>query len=108
MPTVFVVTLAFLYGFAALGDSGVLSTAMADAVPPRQLGRLLALRSILGFGAGALSPLVFGWILDLANPPGALPTQWGWAFAMLGVGGMLATASAVLLREPISSKAREA
>src|SRR3546814_1585797 len=78
LPTIVVLVLAFLYGFAALGDSGVLSTAMADAVPAGQLGRLLALRSILGFGAGALSPLAFGWILDLTNPPGALPSQWGW------------------------------
>src|SRR3546814_9997152 len=52
LPTIVVLVLAFLYGFAALGDSGVLSTAMADAVPAGQLGRLLALRSILGFGAG--------------------------------------------------------
>src|SRR3546814_14291110 len=87
----------FLYGFAALGDSGVLSTAMADAVPAGQLGRLLALRSILGFGAGALSPLAFGWILDLTNPPGALPSQWGWAFTMLAAGGILATLAAWFL-----------
>lgn len=108
LPTVVVVVLAFLYGFAALGDSGVLSTAMADAVLPGQLGRMLALRSILGFGTGALSPLVFGWVLDLTNPPGTLPGQWGWAFAMLGVGGLLATASAALLRKPISPTGREA
>src|SRR3546814_966044 len=42
--------------FAALGDSGVLSTAMADAVPAGQLGRLLALRSILGFQLGTDEP----------------------------------------------------
>ena len=97
LPTIFVVVFAFLYGFATLGDSGVLSTAMADSVPAGQLGRLLALRSILGFGTGALSPLVFGWILDLTNPPGALPTRWGWAFAMLGLGGLGAMASAMAL-----------
>lgn len=98
LPTIFVVVLAFLYGFATLGDSGVLSTAMAESVPAGQLGRLLALRSILGFGAGALSPLVFGWILDLSNPPGALPSHWGWAFAMLGAGGILATLAASFLK----------
>jgi MFS family permease len=97
LPTIVVLVLAFLYGFAALGDSGVLSTAMADAVPAGQLGRLLALRSILGFGAGALSPLAFGWILDLTNPPGALPSHWGWAFTMLAAGGILATLAAWFL-----------
>src|SRR3546814_12000225 len=70
---------------------------MAAAVPAGQLGRLLALRSILGFGAGALSPLAFGWILDLTNPPGALPSQWGWAFTMLAAGGILATLAAWFL-----------
>src|SRR3546814_5908827 len=49
LPTIVVLVLAFLYGFAALGDSGVLSTAMADAVPSGQLGLLIALRPILGF-----------------------------------------------------------
>jgi MFS family permease len=90
----------FLYGFAALGDSGVLSSAMADAVAPSQLGRLLALRSILGFGAGAVSPAAFGLVLDLTNAPDQAPSHWGWAFAMLGGGGLIATAAALLLRRP--------
>nr|WP_276207800.1 MFS transporter [Novosphingobium panipatense] len=98
LPSAVIVGLVFLYGFAALGDSGVLSTAMADAVPPNQLGRLLALRSILGFGAGAVSPIVFGWILDHTNVAGSAPTNWGWAFAVLGLGGAIATASALGLR----------
>jgi MFS family permease len=97
LPPVAVVIVVFLYGFAALGDSGVLSSAMADAVAPGQLGRMLALRSILGFGAGAVSPAAFGLVLDLANAPGQAPSHWGWAFAMLGGGGLIATAAALLL-----------
>lgn len=97
-PVAVIVAGVFLYGFAALGDSGVLSTAMADAVAPGQLGRMLALRSILGFGAGAVSPVIFGWVLDATNLPGAPPERWGWAFAMLGCGGLVATVSAFLLR----------
>lgn len=88
------------YGFATLGDSGVLSAAMTEAVPPERLGTLLALRSILGFGAGAISPVVFGYVLDATNPAGGLPQTWGWAFATLGVGGAIATACAVLLPKP--------
>src|SRR3546814_18515262 len=83
LPTTVVLVLAFLYGFAAPRDSGVLSTAMADAVPAGHLGRLLALRSILGFGAGALSPLPFGSLLALAYPPGPLPSPGRWAFPLL-------------------------
>lgn len=71
---------------------------MADAVAPGQLGRMLALRSILGFGAGAVSPAAFGLVLDLTNAPGQGPSHWGWPFAMLGGGGVVATAAAFLLR----------
>lgn len=84
---------ALVYGFAALGDSSVLSTAMTEAVPQPRLGSALALRSVLGFGAGALAPVVFGAVLGDPGPGGA--GRWGWAFAMLGVGGLVATLSAV-------------
>lgn len=79
---------AALYGFAVLGDSGVLTAAMADAVPPHLLGRMLALRSISGFGAGALAPVAFGAVLDLTNPGVGPPQTWGWAFSLLGLGGL--------------------
>ncbi|MGD9879357.1 MAG: MFS transporter [Reyranella sp.] len=106
LPPIAVVIVVFLYGFAALGDSGVLSAAMADAVAPGQLGRMLALRSILGLGADAVSPAAFGIVLDLVNAPGQAPSHWGWAFAMLGGGGLIATAAALLLK-PSDFKARQ-
>jgi len=83
-----------LYGFATIGDSSVLSSAMTDAVPPEQLGRVLGLRSVLGVGAGALSPAVFGLALDLS--PAAL--GWGIAFSTLAAGAAVAIVCAVLLR----------
>lgn len=89
------VAAAVLYGFAALGDSGVLSAAMADATPSALLGRMLALRSITGFGAGALAPVAFGLTLDLMGGEGG--NGWGWAFALLGLGGLGAAACAALL-----------
>ncbi|WP_299626390.1 MFS transporter [Pelagibius sp.] len=85
--------IAAVYGFATIGDSSVLSSAMTDAVPPEQLGRVLGLRSVLGVGAGALSPAVFGLALDLT--PG--PSAWGYAFTTLAVGGAVAILCAVLL-----------
>jgi MFS family permease len=84
---------AALYGFAALGDSSVLSTAMSEAVPAGYLGRALAVRSILGIGIGAVAPAAFGAVLDAAAPGQA----WGWAFALMGIGGVVATVCAVLL-----------
>jgi MFS family permease len=98
-PLVPLLLITFVYGFAVLGDSGVLSTAMTEAIHPQYLGTLLALRSILGFGAGAVSPLVFGWILDATNPSNGLPHVWGWSFTTLGIGGAIATACALMLSE---------
>ena len=94
---------AALYGFTALGDSSVLSTAMSEAVPAALLGRALAVRSILGIGIGAAAPAAFGAVLDRAAPG----QGWGWAFALMGVGGGIATVCAALLpRTPSPSSAR--
>jgi len=82
-----------IYGFATIGDSSVLSSAMTDAVPAQYLGRVLGLRSVLGIGAGAASPAVFGLALDIA--PGAF--GWGFAFSTLAAGAVLAALCAVLL-----------
>ena len=84
---------AALYGFAALGDSSVLSTAMSEAVPADFLGRALAVRSILGIGIGAAAPVAFGAVLDLSAPG----EGWGWAFVLMGLGGLVATLCAALL-----------
>jgi MFS family permease len=106
LPIAVVALLAALYGFSAFGDSPVLSTAMTEAVAPGLLGHALALRSILGFGAGAISPLAFGMVLDLTNAPGAPPTRWGWAFVLLGIGGALAAICAWFLPRPSGEKHR--
>lgn len=88
LPIVFAV--GALYAFSALGDSPVLSTALTELVKPSYLGAALALRSFLGFGAGAIAPLAFGAVLDATNDPGggaAYYTMWGWAFMTLALGG---------------------
>jgi MFS family permease len=92
-PAALVFIVGAVYGFSALGDSPVLSTAFTEAVNPAYLGSGLALRSLLGFGAGAIAPLAFGAVLDLSNPDGVRAT-WGWAFMTLGIGGAAATACA--------------
>jgi MFS family permease len=97
LPVGLIAVFAAIYGFSAFGDSPVLSTAMTEAVAPGRLGRALAVRSVLGFGAGAISPLAFGMVLDLTNAPGAPPSRWGWAFVLLGIGGAMAAICAWLL-----------
>lgn len=90
-----VVAVGLLYGFAALGDSPIYSTAITEVVAPAYRGSALALRSLLGYGAGAIAPLLFGAILDWygSSTVGA----WGWAFVSLGVAGLGAVLSTVLL-----------
>ena len=98
LPLVLVFAVGALYAFTALGDSPVLSTALTEAVGASHLGAALALRSFLGFGAGAVAPIVFGRVLDLTNAPGPFPIAWGWAFVTLGLGGLAAAYCAWGLR----------
>ncbi len=90
-PIVWVVAVSIFYAFTTLGDSPVLSVALTEEVEPAYMGAAFGLRSLMGFGAGAISPLVFGIVLDWTNPglTGASPYEsWGLAFITLGIGGL--------------------
>ncbi|MDF1592287.1 MAG: MFS transporter [Desulfobacterales bacterium] len=85
-----VVAIGLIYAFTTLGDSPVLSAALTEAMEPSYLGAAFGLRSLIGFGAGALAPLVFGAVLDWTNPGEAgsvAYASWGWAFSTLGLAG---------------------
>jgi MFS family permease len=97
-PLILIVVVGCVYGFSALGDSSVYSTGITESVKPERLGSALAVRSLLGFGAGAVAPLVFGWVLDLNGGRTASVAGWGWAFSALGVGGILGLLSMLWLR----------
>lgn len=90
-PFALVVAMLFVYQFAGIADSPVLSTAQTELVSPRYLGAAYSLRSVLGFGAGSISPWLFGVVLDQvrAARPDAQVLPFGLAFGMLGVGGLL-------------------
>ena len=95
-PVAVVVALGLVYGFAALGDSPIYSTAITEVVTPAFRGAALALRSLAGYGAGAIAPLLFGAILDWYG--GRSAQAWGWAFVSLGVAGLVAVASVLMLQ----------
>lgn len=79
-----------LYNLCAIADSSVYSTALADVVPVRRLGAAYSVRSVMGFGAGALSPWVFGLALDWGGARLGLPgNAWGWAWTTVGLGALL-------------------
>lgn len=92
--------LVIVYSFFAIGDSPVLSTALAEQVEPASLGSVLAARSLSGFIVGAIAPVVVGSVIDTLRAAQAADTVvWGLAFATLGLGGLLATYFATRLTE---------
>jgi MFS family permease len=90
-PLALVMGIGMIYAFSALGDSPIFSAALTEVVDPAYLGSAFGLRSLVGFGAGAVAPLAFGAVLDWSNPVAAgrgLYAVWGWAFSLLGLGGL--------------------
>jgi MFS family permease len=90
-PLGLVIAVGMLYAFSALGDSPILSAGLTESVEIAYLGAAFALRSFLGFGAGAISSITFGVVLDLVNPMSLEASAygtWGWSYAVLGVGGL--------------------
>jgi MFS family permease len=95
-----IIVIGMIYSFTALGDSPILSAGITESVDSSYLGAAFALRSFLGFGAGAIAPLVFGAVLDWNNPDFAVKgfyANWGWAFCVLGLGGLGAVVAAYAL-----------
>ena len=90
VPIALLVALACLYNFAAIADSSTHSTVLAESMPAHYLGVAYAVRSVVGFGAGVVSPVVFGWALDLAGgaKSSADPFAWGLAWSTLGIGAL--------------------
>jgi MFS family permease len=98
LPPLVIVLLGFGYAFSTLGDSPVLSIALAEAVSRGYLGAVLAFRSLIGFAAGAVAPLAAGAAMDAARAAGAsMVVEWGAGFTVLGVGGVLAVVAALRL-----------
>ncbi|MFQ5409371.1 MAG: MFS transporter, partial [Anaerolineales bacterium] len=80
-----VATVGLVTAAVANADSATLSTLLTEIVPPRVLGRTLAVYSSAGFLAGTISPLAVGAVLDQSD---AYP--WRWAFGMLALGSFVA------------------
>jgi MFS family permease len=94
-PFALLLILALVYGFLTVGDSPVMSTALTEAVSPSELGTALATRSLTGFTAGAIAPVLFGTVLDLTMGLGSPTLSWGLAFVSLGLGGAVAAICAL-------------
>lgn len=105
LPVGIIVVIGMIYAFSGLGDSPILSAGITESVEPSYLGAAFALRGLLGFGAGALSPFVFGAVLDWRNPAfqstGFYET-WGWSYGVLGLGGLGVVITAYVLHRRYS------
>ena len=99
-PIALLVALACLSNFAGIADSSTHSTVLAESVPAHYLGVAYAVRSVIGFGAGVVSPVVFGWALD-ASPR---DYAWGIAWCTLGVGALLGPVATWRLRSATSGR----
>ncbi len=91
LPLWLLLIVAIIYNLTGIGDSSVYSTAITELVPPRYLGAAYSIRSVLGFGAGAVSPWVFGLLLDWGRggPLHSEAWAWGLAWTSLGAGALL-------------------
>jgi len=91
LPLWLLLIVAIVYNLTGIGDSSVYSTAITELVPPRYLGAAYSIRSVLGFGAGAASPWIFGLLLDWGRggPLHSEAWAWGLAWTSLGLGALL-------------------
>ncbi|MFZ2854568.1 MAG: hypothetical protein WAZ34_10735, partial [Rhodocyclaceae bacterium] len=85
-PLWLVVGVAIVLNFFAVGDSAIHSAALSEVVPAPHLATAYSLRSVLGFGMGALSPWLFGLTLDAAGD--SLALGWGLAWSGLAAVGL--------------------
>lgn len=100
LPLWLLVAVAALYNITAIADSSVYSTGLTELVPSQYLGAAYALRSLLGFGAGVISPWVFGLVIDWARgePLRSESMAWGLAWTSLGIGAVLGPLMTLRLR----------
>lgn len=77
-------------------DAGTMTAGMVNAAEPAQRGATMSFFSLLGFGAGFVSPAVFGAVLDLAGGRDE-HLAWGLAFASLGLVALLGVIPARML-----------
>ncbi len=81
--------LLVLYQAVVMADSAALTAGLVSVADPARRGAVMAVYSMAGFGAGFLSPLVAGAVLDAG---GGGTSAWAWMLATgsLGIWCLLA------------------
>lgn len=88
LPWYLLAALAMLHLVLIMGDSSALTAGVVERSDERIRGTTMAVYSMLGFGSGFASPLVFGIVLDFAGGNASV-AAWGFAYASLGLGAIL-------------------
>ena len=78
LPFPLVLLLSLLMFVAVTADSATITNGLRASVPDELLGRALAVYSVTGFLGGSLSPLLFGYLLDVG---GGAEIQTAWLLA---------------------------
>jgi MFS family permease len=89
-PLAILFVVAACYNFAGIADSSIHSTALTELVEPANIGAAYAVRSVMGFGAGIISPWFFGLVMDMVRgvPLASGRLAWGLAWTSLGLGAL--------------------
>lgn len=74
--------MCLLYGTIIATDSSALTAGTVGAARPDERGATMALHSFLGFGGGAVGPLILGVTLDITGG-GETAASWGIAFTVI-------------------------
>ena len=69
---------AAVYAVASAADSSIYSTLLIEQAPPDRIGSAQAIQSFIGFGVGALWPVISGQFLDMT----AGRLGWGGVFTL--------------------------
>jgi MFS family permease len=77
---------AILAVAVATADAGTINAGLVAASEPERRGAFLAVQAVSGFGASAVTPILFGLILDLAGGAGS-QAAWIAAFAVQAIIG---------------------
>ena len=65
LPIIFAIIIGFIWTLFVGSDSAIYTTLITENAKPEELGSSLAVHTIFAFGSAAISPLVFGIILDI-------------------------------------------
>lgn len=95
-----VIIVACWVGFWLVADTSIFKAGLTEMASDKIRGTFLGVQGAIGALMTVISPLIVGYVLQYFNGPidPTAATNWWAAFAIFGVGGLLAPVAAFLLR----------